>query len=60
MPSEDRDQLFEKALARHLRDEAAGGSGCLDAETLAAYHERLLSTEVMAEAKEHLVDCARC
>jgi hypothetical protein len=60
MSSEDRDQLFEKALARHLRDEAAGGSGCLDAETLAAYHERLLSTEEMAEAKEHLVECARC
>jgi hypothetical protein len=60
MPSEDRDQLFEKALARHLRDEAAGGSGCLDAETLAAYHQRLLSTEEMAEAKEHLVECARC
>jgi len=35
MPAEDRDRLFEKALARHLRDAAGGGdSACLDAEML--------------------------
>jgi len=62
MPSEDRDRLFEKALARHLRSEAAaaGESACLDAETLAAYHERLLSSEEMSTAKDHLVSCPRC
>jgi hypothetical protein len=62
MPSEDRDRLFEKALARHLRSDAAAaaGSACLDAEVLAAYHERLLSSEEMAAAKDHLVSCARC
>jgi hypothetical protein len=62
MPSEDRDRLFEKALARHLRSEAAAAaeSACLEAEVLAAYHERLLTSEEMSAAKEHLVSCARC
>jgi len=62
MPSEDRDRLFEKALARHLRSDAAAAeeSACLDAEVLAAYHERLLSSEEMSAAKDHLVSCARC
>src|SRR5215469_16236337 len=58
---EDRDQLFEKALARQLRTGAAeSASACLDPETLAAYHERLLSGEEMAAAKDHLVGCASC
>jgi photosynthesis system II assembly factor YCF48-like protein len=62
MPSEDRGRMFEKALARHLRSEAAAAeeSACLDAEVLAAYHERLLSSEEMSAAKDHLVSCARC
>src|SRR5437762_14130250 len=62
MPSEDRDRLFEKALARHLRTDAAAAeeSACLDAEVLAAYHERLLTSEEMSAAKDHLVSCARC
>jgi len=62
MPSEDRDRMFEKALARHLRSDAAAAaeSACLDAELLAAYHERLLSLEEMSAAKDHLVSCARC
>ena len=57
---EDRDQLFEKALARHLRAESAGESLCPDPETLAAYHERMLSPEELASAKSHIVSCARC
>lgn len=57
---EDRDQLFEKALARHLRDESAAESLCLDPETLAAYHERMLSPEEVSAAKTHIVSCARC
>src|SRR5437868_13596327 len=62
MPSEERDRMFEKALARHLRSDAAAAaeSACLDAEVLAAYHERLLSSEEMLAAKDHLVSCARC
>jgi hypothetical protein len=62
MSAEDRDRLFEKALARQLRSEAgaAGDSACLDAEALAAYHERQLATEEMMLAKGHIVACARC
>jgi len=57
---EDRDQLFEKALVRHLRTEGANESSCLDPETLAAYHERMLSPEELSSAKSHIVSCARC
>jgi len=57
---EDRDQLFEQALARHLRAGGAGESMCLDPEILAAYHERTLSPEEVASAKSHIVSCARC
>jgi hypothetical protein len=61
MPGEDRDRLFEKALAQQLRRAAAyDAAACLDPETLAAYHERLLSAEEMSTAKNHLVACARC
>src|SRR5262245_65505965 len=58
--AEDRDQLFAKALARHLRSESAHESSCLDPETLAAYHERMLSAEELASAKSHIVSCVRC
>jgi hypothetical protein len=57
---EDRDQLFEKALARHLRPDGDAELLCLDPETLAAYHERMLSPEELASAKSHIVSCARC
>jgi hypothetical protein len=61
MPAEDRDRLFESALARHLRaDAAASESVCPDTEILAAYHERMLSPEEMIVAKNHLVSCLRC
>ena len=58
---DDRDQIFEKALARQLRAEAAAAeSSCPDPETLAAYHERNLSLEELSAAKSHIVSCARC
>ena len=57
MPTDDREQQFERALARHLRD--ASGA-CPDAETLAAYHERTLTLEEMAKWKEHIAGCERC
>jgi hypothetical protein len=62
MAPDDRD--FEKALARHLR--SVGGeapamhSGCADAETLAAYHERLLAPSELHSWKGHIAGCARC
>jgi hypothetical protein len=61
MPGEDREQNFEKALARGLRSsDAVPGNDCLDAETLAAYHERLLDPEEMAQRKAHIASCERC
>ena len=57
MPAEDRDRLFEKALERHLRREAAAD---LDAETLASYHDRLLPVDEMRAVESHVVTCTRC
>jgi len=59
MPADDREQKFERALAQHLRA-GAGHTGCPDAETLAAYHERTLSLEEMAQWKQHIASCAAC
>jgi hypothetical protein len=59
MPADDRDQQFERALAKHLRN-ASPDSACPDAEILAAYHEGTLPLEEMARWKEHIAGCARC
>lgn len=59
MPTDDREQQFERALTRHLRD-ASPDANCPDAETLAAYHERTLSLDEMARWKEHVGGCLRC
>lgn len=59
MPSDDRDQQFDRALARHLRS-ASPDAACPDAEILAAYHEGSLSLEEMAHWKAHIVSCTRC
>jgi hypothetical protein len=59
MPSDDRDRQLEKALARHLRSNAIDAA-CPDAEILAAYHERTLSLEEMAQWKQHIAGCLRC
>ncbi len=61
MPGNDREHNFEKALAGSLRSSnAAPGNDCLDAETLAAYHDRLLDPEEMAQRKAHIASCERC
>jgi len=59
------DPIFDKALVRHLRStppEAtpAQSSQCADAETLAAYHERLLAPSELNAWKEHIAGCQRC
>jgi Photosynthesis system II assembly factor YCF48/Putative zinc-finger len=59
MPNDDREQQFERVLARQLRN-ASPDSACLDAEALAAFHERTLSPEEMARVKEHIAGCTRC
>jgi len=59
MPTDDRDRQLERALARHLSN-ASPDRACQDAELLAAYHERSLSPEEMAQSKEHIAGCSRC
>lgn len=63
MPSDDRERNFDNALASHLRAGHAAGdrlSACVDAETLAAYHEGSLDPLQIAFVKTHVTDCARC
>jgi len=73
MAPDERDRMFDKALARHLRSatparEEAGMPGvsasqsspCPDPETLAAYHERSLFPQQLNSLKEHIVGCANC
>src|SRR5262249_62010694 len=43
----------------HLRPVPSPPDG-LDAEALAAYHERLLSPQQMTSCKQHITSCARC
>jgi hypothetical protein len=58
MPTDDRGRQFERALARHLRD--AADSTCPDSEILAAYYQRTLSPEDMAQWAKHIASCQRC
>src|SRR5260370_17476433 len=73
MATDERDGMFDKALARHLRSAAPAGQAaempgafasqggaCPDPETLAAYHERSLLPEQLNSLKEHIVGCANC
>src|SRR5262249_17784972 len=61
-PMAPDDRIFEKALARHLRSQAEPerAADCADAETLAAYHERLLAPPELSAWKGHIPGCARC
>jgi hypothetical protein len=64
MPRDDREQNFEKALAGSFRSSSSQraneANDCLDAETLAAYHEHLLDPDEMAQRKTHIASCERC
>jgi len=73
MAPDERDRIFDRALARHLRSAAPAGEtagvpgvspsqsgACPDPETLAAYHERSLLPEQLNSLKEHLAGCANC
>jgi len=59
MPADDHDRQLERALARHLGN-ASPDAACPDPEILAAYHERTLSLEEMAQWKVHISSCSRC
>jgi hypothetical protein len=65
MGHEDRERNFEQALARYLRSQSArelegAADGCPDATMLAAFHERMLSSEEMNFTKAHVAACSRC
>ena len=73
MASDERDRIFDRALARHLRSGGSSqdtssspsrnpgrGNECPDPETLAVYHERSLLPEEMNSWKEHIVGCSNC
>jgi len=65
MATDERDAMFEKALARQLRGGASGDlrgatANCPGAEILGAYHERSLTAAEMAECARHIPECARC
>ncbi len=56
-----RDKAIEKLVARKLGARAATqGAACLDAETLAAFFERTLSTGEISRCEAHLASCLRC
>jgi hypothetical protein len=76
MSHEDRERKFEQALQRHLHrdaagarneadaqgvpDEAVGALECLDAATLAAFHEGTLAGSEIVAVKKHVAACSRC
>ena len=73
MGHDDRERQFEQALARQLRAESDNSADahaaevtsnmtadCLDTDTIAAYHERMLSQDEMVHSKKHIAACARC
>jgi hypothetical protein len=62
---ESRMRLREEALARRMgealdRISAAGAGECPDAEVIAAYHERALQPDEMAQWEGHFAGCSRC
>ena len=62
---ESRARLREEALARRMgealdRISPAGAGDCPDAESIAAYYERALQPEEMAQWEGHFAGCSRC
>jgi hypothetical protein len=62
---ESRARLRDEALARRMgealdRISAAGAGDCPDAELIAAYHERTLHPEEIAQCESHFAGCSRC
>jgi len=56
-----RDKAMEKLVWRGLRANLKpGSSSCPDAEILAAYIDRTLSTRERADCEGHLASCAHC
>ncbi len=65
MRDESRETRREEALARRLGEaldhvDPRGTQTCPDAELIAAYHERSLAPEEIAECETHFAACSRC
>jgi len=68
--SAERDRILEQALKHELRAEGAmtpqpalhsfSEGGCVDAETLAAWHDGGLSATEMSAVESHVSTCPRC
>src|ERR1051325_9602425 len=61
----NRDQILEQALKHELRAalpnaEGAPTPGCLDAETIAAWHDGGLDAAQMEAVESHASTCAHC
>jgi len=59
MPTDDRDEQFERALRHQLRN-APPDWACPDAETLSAYHDGKLEQKEFDRWREHIAQCTRC
>jgi hypothetical protein len=62
---ESRDRRREEALARRMgealdRLESRDSNECPDAEMIAAYHERALQPDEIAQWESHFAECSRC
>src|SRR5579862_7605419 len=57
--SQPRDKMLSRLLAEP-RVPVAADANCPDAEMLAAYADRNLAPEEVAQLEIHLADCARC
>ena len=56
----DRDKSIELMLRRARSIDAESNNHCLDAETLAALADGMLTSAARREAEAHLADCDRC
>ena len=58
--TDDRDKSIELMLRRARSIDAESNNHCLDAETLAALADGMLTSAARREAEAHLADCDRC
>lgn len=55
-----QEEMLARRLGETLEQSAPGDEPCLDAEWIAAYHERSLGPEEMEQCEMHFAACSRC
>lgn len=55
-----QEEMLARRLGETLEQSAPQGEPCLDAEWIAAYHERSLDPEEMEQCEMHFAACSRC